>query len=151
MIKERDFSNSLLTAEAILSNSLVEMLASVGPVPTRERFSAVVSPYWGWETTYGEELFAAMQLMDIPPLVPLPKQTKRSTTEKRARDTEHDDGEGTEDRRSTKKKKDDVEIVRGIPEDTQSYFQTFQLSAYSADFDVPLNPRLIDFDVVALS
>lgn len=142
MIKERDFSSSLLTAGAILSDSLVELLSSVGPVPTQERFLVIVSPYWGWERTYGEELFAAMQLMDMPPLVPLPKKSKPSTAEKRSRDTEDGDGDGTEDKRSTKKRKDDAEIVHGIPEDMQTYFQ---LSEYSADFDVPLDSRLIDF------
>ena len=88
-----------------------------------------------------------MQQMDIPPLVPLPKKTKPSTAEKRGRDTEDSGGDGTEDERSAKKKKDDGEIMRGIPEAMQSYFQ---LSEYRADFDVPLDSRLIDFNVSAL-
>lgn len=148
MIKQRDFSSSSLTVGAILSDSLVELLSSVGPVATQEQFSVIVNPYWGWETTYGEELFAAMQQMDIPPLVPLPKKSKPSTAKKRGRDTEDGGSDGTDKEPSAKKKKDDGEIMRGIPAGMQSYFQ---LSEYRADFDVEdLDSRFIDFDVSTL-
>ncbi|KAF8952572.1 P-loop containing nucleoside triphosphate hydrolase protein [Flammula alnicola] len=130
LVKTRDFSASLFSADAVLSDAVVDLLASVGPVPTREKLSVILGGQWGWEMTYGDELFAAMKDMDIPPLVPLPTKS-RATAAKRGHD-------GQERREKPAKKKKPVDLVREIPEDMQF---TFEVSGYTPDFSTDLGPR----------
>ncbi|KAF8961576.1 P-loop containing nucleoside triphosphate hydrolase protein [Flammula alnicola] len=99
LVKKRDFAASLFSADALLSDLLIDLLASIGPVPTHEILSAVLGGQWGWETTYGNELFAAMRDMDIPPLVPRPA---RPRAQKRGQD-------GQEEREKPARKRKKVE------------------------------------------
>jgi len=127
-VKARDFGGSLFSADALLSDPLIDLLASVGPVPTRERLSVILGGQWGWEMTYGNELFAAMMDMDIAALVRLPVKPRPA---KRGHD-------GQERRNKPAEKKKAVTLVREIPEEMQV---TFEVVGYSPNFSAPLNPR----------
>ncbi|KDR71310.1 hypothetical protein GALMADRAFT_1345788 [Galerina marginata CBS 339.88] len=128
LVKRRDFAASLFSADALLSNPLIELLASTGPVATRERLSVILGGQWGWEKTYGDELFAAMRTMDIPLLVPLPAKPRAP---KRGSD-------GREQREKPAKKKKVDGLLDEIPEVMQI---TFEVPDYSHDFSSSLNPR----------
>lgn len=108
----------LFGADTLLLNLLISLLASVGPIPTRERLSAVLGGQWGWESTYGNKLFAAMMEMDIPPLVHRPAKPR---AQKKGRG-------GQEGREKPANKRKKVELVREIPEEMQF---TFEVSGYS--------------------
>ncbi|KAF8151427.1 P-loop containing nucleoside triphosphate hydrolase protein [Crassisporium funariophilum] len=65
-IKKQDCANALLPV------CLVDLLASVGPVTTRTRLSTILAGQWGWEATYGNELFKSMSAMNIPQMLCVP-------------------------------------------------------------------------------
>lgn len=83
-IKERDFEHSLFAASAILSDKTLELLASVGPIPTKAKFTQVLAGQWEWAERYGDDLFAKLSSLSISAMVPLPKKprgAKRSAPE----------------------------------------------------------------------
>lgn len=127
-VKHRDFSGSLFSIEALLSNSLIELLSKVGPVSSRARLSVILGGQWGWEATYGDELFSAMQEMNIPAFTPLlPKQGASIT--KRRREGEVEDNDQQTSNQPGKKKKT-FTAVPGIPAEMQV---SFELAGYTHD------------------
>ncbi|KAF8064911.1 P-loop containing nucleoside triphosphate hydrolase protein, partial [Lyophyllum atratum] len=83
-VKAQDFSESLIGASGILKDETIEILASVGPILSKEHLKRVLGGRWLWFATYGESLWTYLQGLDIPPLQPKPKaasSNKRPPTE----------------------------------------------------------------------
>ncbi|KAF8151398.1 P-loop containing nucleoside triphosphate hydrolase protein [Crassisporium funariophilum] len=57
------------------------LLASVGPVTTRTRLSTILAGQWGWEATYGNELFKSMSAMNIPQMLGIESVERALTME----------------------------------------------------------------------
>lgn len=60
-------------------------------VKVRDLSTNMLSGQWGWETVYGDELFATPTLLDIPPVIPIPTTTKSRGTKRRAEDEDEDE------------------------------------------------------------
>jgi hypothetical protein len=76
-VHERDFGGSQFTAEGLLSDKMVELVASVGPlVQSREGLEQVLGREWKWYSKYGAELLDYLKEQDIPPMVSKPKKPK---------------------------------------------------------------------------
>lgn len=98
-VKRRDFPHALFGFEALLSNDLLSLLSSIGPVETRADLSAMLSGHWAWETRYGDELHSKMLSINIPPMVPLPTKSRPAGVKRKQTDATGDVGEvmvGTE-------------------------------------------------------
>lgn len=100
-VHERDYPDALWAATGILSDNLVEVLASAGPIDTKERLWALVGSQWKWDRDYGDELLTTVKLIPRDPmpepvelsqralaLVGKPKPRKRKAKE----DVDDDDG-----------------------------------------------------------
>ncbi|GLB44259.1 putative atp-dependent dna helicase [Lyophyllum shimeji] len=74
-VKAQDFSESLIGASGILKDETIELLSSVGPIPSKEHLERILGGRWLWFATYGESLWNHLQGLVIPPLQPKPKAT----------------------------------------------------------------------------
>ncbi|KAH6904485.1 hypothetical protein BKA70DRAFT_1403327 [Coprinopsis sp. MPI-PUGE-AT-0042] len=79
-----DKVNRSYAADGILGDDLVELLSSVGPFTSREKFDDLLSNSWRWFPSYGTQLFSFLQSLDIPEIVPKPRQPAKETQSKRA-------------------------------------------------------------------
>jgi hypothetical protein len=78
-IHQCDFSRSLFPPSALLSDSTLDFLASVGPVvKIKKRMDELLAGQWKWIAKYGDELHGEFIGMDIPALVPLPRKSRVS-------------------------------------------------------------------------
>jgi hypothetical protein len=84
-IKQRDFTSTMVTPAAVLSDEIVEKISSVGPITTRQHLSAILGQDWGLEGTYGDEFFAFLVSINPPPLVSMHTKTQ-TTAVKRKKD-----------------------------------------------------------------
>lgn len=75
-IKTRDYPTPLFSASGILRDETIALLSSVGPINSRQYLEAVLSGQWTWWEKYGEELFACLSALDIPPMKPLPPKKR---------------------------------------------------------------------------
>ena len=85
-IWEHDFPHAIFGSSGILSNEIVESLASVGPILSLIQLEKVVGENWPWFGKYGDELLEVFKKMTIPPLQSKPKQPrgqKKSTRQAR--------------------------------------------------------------------
>ncbi|KAJ7710584.1 hypothetical protein B0H17DRAFT_1324258 [Mycena rosella] len=73
-IKARDYPTPLFGASGILQDETIALLSSVGPFSSRERLVKVLSGQWTWWDKYGDELYACLAALTIPPMVPLPSK-----------------------------------------------------------------------------
>ncbi|KAF8989723.1 P-loop containing nucleoside triphosphate hydrolase protein [Cyathus striatus] len=74
-IAKRDFGNALFTGSGILSNDLLELLASVGPIMSMERLKTVLESQWSqWFPKYSTELLTKLQTLSMTPLRPKPRK-----------------------------------------------------------------------------
>lgn len=62
----RDHPGSTWGSVGILGDGLVELLSSVGRIPTYDDLKSLVAERWGWWTTYGEELSKVVCPLNIP-------------------------------------------------------------------------------------
>jgi hypothetical protein len=77
-IWERDHCGAGYSSTVILSNPLIELLSSIGPIWSQKHLSEVLDG-WGWWDTYGAELYQHLSHLNIPPLriIPSEKSSKR--------------------------------------------------------------------------
>ena len=75
-IRDRDFPHAIFGPSGILSDEIVESLASVGPILSLIRLEKVVGESWPWFGKYGDELLELFKKISIPPLQPKPKQPR---------------------------------------------------------------------------
>ncbi|KAJ7367234.1 P-loop containing nucleoside triphosphate hydrolase protein [Mycena albidolilacea] len=89
-IKTRDYPTPLFSASGILRDETIALLSSVGPINSRQYLEAVLSGQWTWWEKYGEELFACLSALDIPPMKPLPpkKRGKKRVADEPAKTSE---------------------------------------------------------------
>ena len=89
-IWERDFPHAIFGSSGILSDEIVESLASVGPILSLIQLEKVVGENWPWFGKYGDELLEVFKKMTIPPLQPKPKQPRgqKKALDERDRDDE---------------------------------------------------------------
>ncbi|KAH7903998.1 P-loop containing nucleoside triphosphate hydrolase protein [Hygrophoropsis aurantiaca] len=74
-VRRRDLPKSLISPSAILPDSVLDLLSSVGPIESEGQLDQLVSG-WVWYRRYGEELFKLMATLEIPPMKPLPKKPR---------------------------------------------------------------------------
>jgi len=102
MVKKRDFRFAQFGAGALLPDDVVTLLSSVGPAATRNDLSIVLSGSWGWELTYGDELYLKLLSLNIQPPKPLPSKPRVTAVKRGAQTVE---GETTEMMKNTKSMK----------------------------------------------
>lgn len=117
-VKARDFPGSMFSAESILADNVLELLATVGPIATEARLSAILNGQWGWETTYRDELFVLLSNLDIPAFEPLEGKKRVTNTRRTHEDVEEGRGLG-----QAAKKAKLVEVDPNIPADMQFSFE----------------------------
>ncbi|KAF5331589.1 hypothetical protein D9611_007759 [Ephemerocybe angulata] len=84
-----------------MSNDLVELLASVGPINTKAKLLAVLGGQWARSfATYGDALLTELKRINIPPMKPKPKKKKDNAKRPQAAS---DTGEGNDDGRGRKR------------------------------------------------
>ncbi|KDQ51993.1 hypothetical protein JAAARDRAFT_62158 [Jaapia argillacea MUCL 33604] len=76
MVWTRDYGGALFAPTGILANDVLDLLSSVGPIPTMKTLSNLLEGRWGWYSTYGKELHEFLLTLDIPPMVPLLKKSQ---------------------------------------------------------------------------
>ncbi|KAJ7660438.1 P-loop containing nucleoside triphosphate hydrolase protein [Mycena rosella] len=75
-IKQRDYPSPLFASSALLRDETIALLASVGPINSREHLQKILAGQWMWWDKYGGELYAGLAGQTIPPMVPLPRKTR---------------------------------------------------------------------------
>jgi hypothetical protein len=101
-VKKRDFPFALFGFDALLSDEMIDLLSSVGPIKTRADLSAILSGQWGWEATYGVELHSKLLSLNIPAQKPLPTIPKTRGVKRRV-DVAEEGIIGTEKRSKQRK------------------------------------------------
>jgi hypothetical protein len=101
-VKKRDFPFALFGFDALLSDEMIDLLLSVGPIKTQEELSVILSGQWGWEATYGVKLLSKLLSLDIPALTPLSTNPKTRGTKRRV-DAAEEGIIGTEKRSKQRK------------------------------------------------
>ncbi|KAJ7591851.1 P-loop containing nucleoside triphosphate hydrolase protein [Mycena floridula] len=76
-IHARDFPKSMFPASAVLSDAMVDLLASLGlSMNIWKTFDGALGSQWKWFEKYGDELHEELGKMEIPTFVALPKKTR---------------------------------------------------------------------------
>ena len=127
-IKQHDYTSSMITPAAVLSNEMVEKIARVGPITTRQQLSAILADEWGLESTYGNELWTFLASIDPPPLVLHRKTT--TMAEKRRMETGKE-GEGRSETEGEGSKKRRLAYTLTTSSPTQSLQISFQVIDYT--------------------
>lgn len=147
-VKKRDFQRTLFSIDALLPDGIISLLSSVGPIKTREELSACLSGEWGWESTYGDELYSKLTTLNLPALVPLPAKNTRGP--KRPVDVRSQEEEGTE--KPAKRLKAALTALRLEPlisHEPTSFQGQFQLTGYAdggfGEERSPLDPTISTF------
>ena len=81
---EKDYGESLFGPEGILTDNMVQSLASVGPILRLAELENVVGSQWPWFGQYGDNLLTTLLDMSIPPVTPKAQEvrgTKRPATQ----------------------------------------------------------------------
>lgn len=74
---KRDHDGATWSSAGILSNSLVELLSSIGPITERESLKQLLARRWLWWDRYGEELTALILRLDTK-YEPIPAENKKT-------------------------------------------------------------------------
>ncbi|KAF5317599.1 hypothetical protein D9611_014814 [Ephemerocybe angulata] len=100
-IHDKAFTRSFFSPAGFMSNDLVELLASVGPINTKAKLLAVLGGQWARSfATYGDALLTELKRINIPPMKPKPKKKKDNAKRPQAAS---DTGEGNDDGRGRKR------------------------------------------------
>ncbi|KAF5342587.1 hypothetical protein D9611_001979 [Ephemerocybe angulata] len=94
-IAKRDHSKALISGLGLLSDDLVELLSSLGPIATEAALVKLVGAKWVWLGKYKTELFNKLTSLAIPPMVRKPRQTP--ATKRTIAEVETGDGDGDEE------------------------------------------------------
>ncbi|EFI28041.1 ATP-dependent DNA helicase RecQ [Coprinopsis cinerea okayama7 len=121
----RDFAGkAMFTASGVLSDSLVETLASVGPITTEKRLKEVVGRSWLLYPKYHAELLMTLLAMDMPPMVPKPPKEKskgkkrnreETTISSQNNETANIDGDGGRERSKRPKSGNSQAVIEEAP------------------------------------
>lgn len=120
-VHQRDFSDSLFGYGAILKDETIDLLSSVGPIPSKDRLETVLAGQWAWYATYGEEMFDELSKMDIPPLVRKAVQPRgeKRTLELTENESQAESMAGASESRAGKRRKRsgpaEANVERGDP------------------------------------
>lgn len=87
-IKKSDYPHSLFGASGILSDSLIDRLASVGPIKTKEKMKKILGMGWSFQGKYEDKLWAYLTTLDMPPFQLLPKKSTSKAGAKRPAEAE---------------------------------------------------------------
>ena len=90
-IKQHDYTLSMITPAAVLSDKIIEKITSVSSITTHQYLSAILADEWGLESKYGNELFAFLASINPPLLVLVHKRTL-TMAEKRKDNGQEGDG-----------------------------------------------------------
>jgi hypothetical protein len=108
---DKDYGESLFGPEGILSDEIVDTLASMGPIIRLAELERVVGSQWAWFGQYGDSLLDALLAMSIPALIPKdpkPRGTKRPAGKVAASSNE-------ENERPMKKSRIEAQETMAIP------------------------------------
>jgi hypothetical protein len=87
-VHERDFPDAFWAETGILSDTLVEALASAGPIDTIDSLKELIGNQWRWYEDYGEELLTVLKSI---PHDPIPEAPALPTVQKRGKRKERED------------------------------------------------------------
>ncbi|CAE6481976.1 unnamed protein product [Rhizoctonia solani] len=73
--KHESYPGASWSADGLLSDVLVDYLASIGPIPDYETLGSWLEKKWGWWEIYGHDL-AALLIPLQTPYTPIPSQTR---------------------------------------------------------------------------
>ncbi|THV07053.1 P-loop containing nucleoside triphosphate hydrolase protein [Dendrothele bispora CBS 962.96] len=88
-IHKRDFKSARWGYTALLSDATVEFLSAAGPINSKEELKRMLAHKWGWWEKFGDELWAKISSMNIPPMVPLPKNNRKRKEPEQADNAAH--------------------------------------------------------------
>lgn len=89
-IADRDFKNTLFTGSGILSDDLIDLLSSLGPIDTKERLQQLLEGKWLWLERYQDELLELLTSLNLPPMVPKPKKPRNAPANIESQSAEED-------------------------------------------------------------
>ncbi|KAF6743084.1 ATP-dependent DNA helicase RecQ [Ephemerocybe angulata] len=98
-IAKRDHGKAFFSGSGILSDDTVELLSSIGPIPSEVALKKLLEGKWLWLAKYQRELFIELTRLNIPPKVLKPKPQRPSAAAKRTHDEMDDGGNNEEIRR----------------------------------------------------
>jgi hypothetical protein len=87
-VKQRGWNGGMYGPAGILPGSVLDFLSLVGPITTRTRLFKILSGQYQRYEEYGEELWNILSSLDIPPMVELPKKTRKQAAKRPAQDVE---------------------------------------------------------------
>jgi hypothetical protein len=108
----RDFPKAVFGPSAILKDSTLEALSSVGPIQTLKELERVVGENWTWFGPYGNELLDELVSLSIPKMIPKPKERRKASTTKRK--------QNAQDREDGAPKRTRKEAPEQVPTSAQS-------------------------------
>jgi len=115
---DKDYSESLFGPEGILSDEIVDTLASVGPIVRLAELERVVGSQWAWFGQYGDSLLEALLGMSIPALIPKdpkPRGTKRPQAALQEKAGKAATSSDKENERPVKKSRVDAQETTTVP------------------------------------
>jgi hypothetical protein len=74
----RDYSHQTWAPPSLLSNEIVKLVSSLGPIDSIADLATILSSSWGHWQTLGEELFRFLSTLDLP-FEPLPPKDSKRT------------------------------------------------------------------------
>ncbi|THU92046.1 P-loop containing nucleoside triphosphate hydrolase protein, partial [Dendrothele bispora CBS 962.96] len=75
-IFDRESETTLFGPETFMPNNVIELLASVGPIHSKDFLKQVVGSQWYEYESFGDELFDFLQTIDMPPMIPKPAKPR---------------------------------------------------------------------------
>jgi len=112
----KDYGESLFGPEGILSDEIIDTLASVGPIVRLAELERVVGSQWAWFGQYGDSLLDTLLAMSIPVLIPKdpkPRGTKRAAVQENAGKAVTSSDE--ENKRPVKKSRVEAHEMTAVP------------------------------------
>jgi hypothetical protein len=76
-VKCRNWPHAVYGPEAIISDGIIDLLSSVGPISTQAGLTKVLSGQYQRYNEYGDELWGKISSLDIPAMVELPKKPRK--------------------------------------------------------------------------
>ncbi|KAF5313671.1 hypothetical protein D9611_010068 [Ephemerocybe angulata] len=99
-IAKRDHSKSFFTGSGLLSDDMVELLSSIGPIESLLVLKKLMKGKWLWSDRYATDLFDELTRLEIPPMVPKPKPNAKAAGPAKRTHAEVDvENDGEETRR----------------------------------------------------
>ncbi|EDQ98673.1 uncharacterized protein LACBIDRAFT_298348 [Laccaria bicolor S238N-H82] len=91
-VYERDFTHAMFGPSAIMKDGTITMLSSVGPISSICQLEKILAGQWQWYATYGAELLAFLNTLEMPDMVKKKRKAGLNTKKRKEQDGLEDDG-----------------------------------------------------------